>query len=105
MRCLLEMPRANGRRSLNRHQLPINNDPGFSEVQSRLLKLLADGGNILSCWAVAGGTVGKDQVITIQPCKSNPPSAVGALLRSRGPALKNLSRPKVEWGLIWSPAH
>jgi serine/threonine protein kinase len=24
---------------------------------------------------------------------------------ARGPALKNLSRPKVEWGLIWSPAH
>ena len=22
-----------------------------------------------------------------------------------GPALENLSRPKVEWGLIWSPAH
>jgi hypothetical protein len=22
-----------------------------------------------------------------------------------GPALKNLSRPKVEWGLICSPAH
>jgi hypothetical protein len=21
---------------------------------------------------------------------------------ARGPALKNLSRPKVEWGLIWS---
>jgi hypothetical protein len=24
---------------------------------------------------------------------------------ARGPALKNLSRPKVEWGLICSPAH
>jgi Rieske Fe-S protein len=24
---------------------------------------------------------------------------------ARGPALKNLSRPKVEWGPIWSPAH
>ena len=26
-------------------------------------------------------------------------------LVARGPALKNLSRPKVEWGLICSPAH
>ena len=24
---------------------------------------------------------------------------------ARGPALKNFSRPKVEWGLICSPAH
>ena len=24
---------------------------------------------------------------------------------ARGPALKNLSRPKVEWGLICSPVH
>jgi hypothetical protein len=24
---------------------------------------------------------------------------------ARGPALKNLSRPKVEWGPIWSSAH
>ena len=25
--------------------------------------------------------------------------------RLEGPALKNLSRPKVEWGPIWSSAH
>jgi len=38
-------------------------------------------------------------------CSNDADVALLSRARARGPALKNLSRLKVEWGPIWSPAH
>ena len=76
--------------------------PKFKNPQARRALNFAFDSNPSTSKSSTGNTSGSPATFKA-PSLRHRDSRKAAL--ARGPALKNLSRPKVEWGLIFSPAH